>query len=145
MKKTLSFAFVAIALVVGFFVGQNVSHAPSLGAVIEQNTSLGVASLEISGTSVIDSSRGASFTSVSNSGNSSVGGTLAVTGATTLSGAVNVASTASTTLQIGSTASGVGKGCLVLGDSGGTTSTPVYITATGATVSATTTKPAYCR
>lgn len=51
----------------------------------------------------------------------------------------------SSTIQIGNTLSGVGPGCLVLGDSAGTTSTPVYITATGTTVSATTTKPAICK
>lgn len=51
----------------------------------------------------------------------------------------------SSTLKIGNDASGLNTGCLVLGDSAGATSSPVYITATGATISATTTKPAICR
>ena len=55
-----------------------------------------------------------------------------------------ISKTANSTLQIGSTASGVGTGCLILGDSGGATSIPVYITATGGTITATTTKPAIC-
>ena len=54
-------------------------------------------------------------------------------------------SSPSSTAVIGKT-SGTGylPGCLVLGDSGSATSSPVYITATGGTVSATTTKPAIC-
>lgn len=51
----------------------------------------------------------------------------------------------SSTLKVGNDASGLNTGCLVLGDSAGATSSPVYITATGATISATTTKPAICR
>jgi hypothetical protein len=49
------------------------------------------------------------------------------------------------TIQVGDTTLGVGTGCLILGDSGGATSSPVYITATGATLSATTTKPSICK
>ena len=73
-------------------------------------------------------------------------GATTISGATTLSNAGIVKVTAATsTLQIGNTASGVAAGCLVLGDSGNATATPVYITATGATITASTTKPAICR
>lgn len=72
-------------------------------------------------------------------------GTLGVTGVTTLSDQLKVSRTTLSTVQVGSIASGVGTGCLVLGDSGGATSTPVYITATGGTISASTTKPAICQ
>jgi hypothetical protein len=76
-------------------------------------------------------------------------GTAAFNGQVGFSGLFSTAllnvSNTSSTVQIGNTSSGVGTGCLVLGDSGGATSTPVYITATGATITATTTKPAICR
>ena len=72
-------------------------------------------------------------------------GTLTQSGSVNMTGTVAVNQSASSTLQIGSTASGIGTGCIVLGDSSGTTSTPVYITATGATISATTTIPDICR
>ncbi len=71
--------------------------------------------------------------------------TVAVTGVSTLSDELKVNRTASSTIQVGSTASGVGTGCLILGDSGASTTQPVYITATGATITATTTKPAICQ
>ena len=68
-------------------------------------------------------------------------GTLDVTGAATVASLV-----ASGRVTSGSTAQ-AGKasvaGCLILGDSAAGAS-PVYITATGATVTASTTKPAAC-
>lgn len=99
-----------------------------------------------------------SFTST---GAATLSGTNTLSGATTLSGSTTLSATttatgfaqvsnplgsASSTLYIGSS-SGTGyfPGCLVLGSSGGVTSTPVYVTATGTTISATTTKPAVCR
>ena len=72
-------------------------------------------------------------------------GTNTLSGATTITGTANVSQTTSSTLKIGYNASGLEYGCLVLGDSEGATSTPVYITATGGTITATTTKPAICR
>lgn len=57
---------------------------------------------------------------------------------------LEVSDTASSTAQIGNIGNGVGTGCIILGDSAGATSSPVYITASGSTVSATTTKPAIC-
>lgn len=64
-------------------------------------------------------------------------------GALTVTGNAQILQTTSSTLKIGT---GVGNitGCLELGDSS-SASTTVYITASGATVSATTTKPAACR
>lgn len=70
---------------------------------------------------------------------------VTISGSATFASTTAVSQSASSTLKIGNNASGLGSGCLVLGDSGGATSTPVYITATGATVSATTTKPAICQ
>ena len=70
---------------------------------------------------------------------------LTTTGTTTLSGSSAVAiDSATSTLKIGKTGDGIAPGCLVLGSSTATSS-PVYITATGATITATTTKPAICR
>ena len=82
---------------------------------------------------------------ITNSGAFAQSGAIALSGAVTMSGTAHVSQSASSTLQIGNTDSGVGTGCIVLGDSGGTTSAPVYITATGAVLSATTTIPAICR
>jgi hypothetical protein len=70
-------------------------------------------------------------------------GTLTQTGTSTMSQPVLISHTESR-LQIGDTSDGVGSGCLILGDSGSATATPVYITATGATITASTTAPAIC-
>jgi len=79
------------------------------------------------------------------SGATTLSGTNTVSGATTISGTVAVSQSSSSTLVIGNQSSGTGVGCLVVGDSAGATSSPVYITATGATLSATTTKPSICK
>ena len=79
------------------------------------------------------------------SGAATLSGTTIVTGNLTATGTVAISQPASSTLKIGNNNSGIGVGCLVLGDSAGATSSPVYITATGATLSATTTKPAICK
>ena len=65
----------------------------------------------------------------------------------TFSGVVSVSDSASSTLKVGQNLGGgnYGTGCIVLGDSGGATSSPVYITASGSTISATTTKPDICQ
>ena len=74
-----------------------------------------------------------------------VTGDLTTTGTTTFSGASAVAvDTTTSTIKIGKTGDGLAPGCLVLGSSTATAS-PVYITATGATITASTTKPAICR
>lgn len=93
---------------------------------------------------------------LTSSGANVLSGALTQSGAATLSGATTFTGTAqisnggttTSTLIIGkSFPSGTGwyAGCLKIGDSGGATSTPVYITVTGTTVSATTTKPAVCQ
>lgn len=56
-----------------------------------------------------------------------------------------ISQSVSSTVTVGNTADGVGTGCIVIGDSAGATSTPVYLTATGSTLTATTTAPAICR
>ena len=82
---------------------------------------------------------------ITNSGAFAQSGAIALSGAVTMSGTAHVSQSASSTLQIGNTDSGVNTGCLILGDSSGATSSPVYVTATGSSLSATTTKPAACR
>lgn len=74
------------------------------------------------------------------SGNLSVGGTASVSGATTVSSLTSNEST-TTTLVIGT----ANTGCLKMGNSNGSTTVPVYITVTGSTVTATTTKPGICK
>lgn len=59
----------------------------------------------------------------------------------TSSSTVNVSQSASSTLAIGSPTK---TGCIAIGDSATSTIT-VYITASGSTISATTTKPSICR
>ena len=71
--------------------------------------------------------------------------TLGVTGMSTLSDTLYV-SNATSTVYIGDkSGNNYESGCLVLGDSGSATSSPVYITASGTSVSATTTKPSICK
>jgi len=66
----------------------------------------------------------------------------AVSGTTgTFTGFGKFGSTASSTVQVGAASK---SGCLIIGDSANGAS-PVYITATGATITATTTKPAACQ
>lgn len=81
--------------------------------------------------------------------NVSIGGTLAVagatsfTGTTTLSGgSISANQSTTTTLVIGS----ANTGCIIMGSSNGSTTVPVYITAIGTTITAaTTTKPGICK
>ncbi len=96
-------------------------------------------SYKVADTSVIDSSRNGSFAALVATGDTTLGsGYIKTTGSL-------IKQSVSSTLKVGNDASGLDTGCLVLGDSAGATSTPVYITATGATITATTTKPAICR
>jgi len=74
------------------------------------------------------------------------GTTLTVNGASTLaavtaSGFGKFGNAASSTVQVGAASKA---GCLILGDSGNSAS-PVYIIASGATLTASTTKPAACQ
>ena len=141
MNKKL-IGFVILALVVGFVVG-SFSKDSVFGAGNPNRFPNGYIDdgygYYVNGVAVIDASKNITANSIT------VTTTSTMSGAAILSGSVKISSTASSTLQIGSTTSGVGTGCLVLGDSSGATSSPVYITATGTTISATTTKPAICR
>lgn len=141
MNKKL-IGFVILALVVGFVVG-SFSKDSVFGAGNPNRFPNGYIDdgygYYVNGVAVIDGSKNITANSIT------VTTTSTMSGAAVLSGSVKISSTASSTLQIGSTTSGVGTGCLVLGDSSGATSSPVYITATGTTISATTTKPAICR
>ena len=81
---------------------------------------------------------------VDSSGNATFAGTATFTGAvsgisTSTLSSLSVFTATHSTVKIGSATS---TGCLELGDSAG--SAIVYITATGATITATTTKPAAC-
>ena len=70
-------------------------------------------------------------------------GNITATGTVAFSGNVSIVQAASSTLYIGGANN---TGCLALGDSSSPTSTNVvYLTASGSTVTATTTKPAECR
>ena len=70
-------------------------------------------------------------------------GNITATGTVAFSGNVSIVQAASSTLYIGGADN---TGCLALGDSSSPTSTNVvYLTASGSTVTATTTKPAACR
>ena len=149
-----------LLLVVGLVVGLLLASIPfgghKLGSVVVHNVSESFdAGIDVNGTTVIDSSRILTVTGMTNSGNSTISGTLAVTATTTLAGAVSVGTTtaptsgsallvrqsASSTVYIGGASSA---GCIALGDSANGANI-VYITATGTTVTATTTKPAACR
>ena len=147
MNKNILLVVVSIvAVLVGFTIGRSTAITPTLGGLVHNTQEIFSAGIKAgtSDTAVIDSS--GDWTGVINTANTAtLSGTNTLSGATTITGAANVSQTASSTLKIGYNASGLEYGCLVLGDSGGVTSAPVYITATGITISATTTKPAICR
>jgi hypothetical protein len=150
----LVIAIVAIvSLVIGIALG-GLFNQTSFGGLVHNVQETFDEGIAVDGTEVIDGS--GYFVGAVNGTTGAFSSTLEVTGAATLSstlsavaatftGLTKVNETASSTIQIGSTASGVGTGCLILGDSGGATSTPVYITATGSTITATTTTPDICQ
>lgn len=73
------------------------------------------------------------------------GSLFSANGGAIFSDITEVADTASSTAQIGNSGAGVGPGCIILGNSNGSTTQPVYITASGTTITATTTpRPAAC-
>ena len=135
----IAYILIGLALVVGFVLGVIGTKSPDdLGKVIyDRSDFVGDIHSGMTGVKVISDGE------IVGPINTSQAATLS--GATTLSGTAHISQSASSTLQIGSTASGLGVGCIAIGDSGGATSTPVYITATGASLSATTTKPQICR
>lgn len=147
---------ILLALVVLFFglwIYSESSKSVSFGGLVHNVQEIFAAGIKAgsSAEEVIDSSgRWVGSLLLGTSDSVTLAGTNTFSGATTISGAATFSSTvvieksASSTLQIGNSGAGVGIGCILLGDSGGATSTPVYITATGATITATTTRPANC-
>lgn len=143
MKNNL-FVIVMIALVfvVGFGIGWvsspigRIDSTVPLGGMVHNTQETFDAGIAVQGTEFISSSRALSVTTISGT-TGTFSSTLGV------GGKITVAS-ASSTIQVGNTTSGIAPGCIVLGDSGGATATPVYITATGGTLTATTTTPAIC-
>lgn len=137
---------IVLLFVVGFGMGRMTAPVGTLplGGMVHNTQETFDAGIAVQGTEFISDER--EITAAT----STVTGSLGVTGATTLSSTLGLGgkltlSSASSTLQIGSTTTGIAPGCLIMGDSGGATSTPVYITVTGATITAaTTTKPAIC-
>lgn len=137
MNKKL-IGFVILALIVGFIGGSLLSKDLVFGAGNPNRFPNGYIDdgfgYYVNGVAVIDASKNIAAA------------TLSVSGATTLSGTVQISNGTTSTLVVGkSSGTGYLPGCLKLGDSGSATSSPVYITVTGTTVSATTTKPAICQ
>ena len=127
-----------VMLVVGYVLGGAGKVPAGLGATIYNRVIEFSEGITVDGTERISGTGGASFTT------GAFSSTLAVTGASAFTGTVAVVDSASSTLTIGSAGDSANSGCLVLGDSS-VTGTKVYITATGETISATTTKPAACQ
>jgi len=142
--KKYGWLFALVVALIALFVSSSAMSQPASfgGGGTSDFTNVNVksgGSYSVADTAVIDSSRNGSFAAITATGDATFGsGFIKTTGAL-------VEQSVSSTFKIGNDASGLGTGCLVLGDSGGATSTPVYITATGDTVTATTTAPAICR
>ena len=149
-KKIISvIALLAIGFVLGV-MGGRVATFGGAGGSVEYSAKTFVGDVYQGMTSVLMFQKGlfvgpiTSSQPVTLSGTNTLSGATTVSGAAVLSGNVNI-SAASSTLKIGNTTSGLGTGCLVLGNSAGATSSPVYITATGTTITATTTQPSICK
>ncbi len=129
---------VLAALAVGYAVGLSHNSASFGTAGVTNFTQVDAKSgFLVNGTSVINSSAQL-VGGVSTTQSAAFGAT------TTVSGNASVVQSASSTFVIGSKGATNNSGCLELGDSSAT-GTIVYITASGATVTASTTKPAVCR
>jgi hypothetical protein len=124
LEKVILYVLLVASVVLGI-VG--LANKNSLGAYIDSGQVSRFTDVNVTNDLVVDGI----LTAVTNT----VSGTL-----TALTANITGANSTST-LRIGAIAN---KGCLELGDSASTT-TLVYITATGSTVTATTTKPAACR
>ena len=149
-KYIFPFLLGALVLAVGLIIGLAVGGGGpvEVGGLVHNQQEIFVAGLKAGSSEeeVINSSGYWTGTLNLSSGDSITNaGVLTQSGAVTMSGTAHVSQSASSTLQIGNTTSGVNTGCIVLGDSGGATSTPVYITATGSSLSATTTIPNICK
>jgi len=137
MSKKIAIFLAIVALVVGVVIGAMFAPTSSnLGSVrfIQDKFVSGLTAglsdqLSISSAGVLTTSAG-----IVNTG--------AITGSTaTFTGFGKFGNAASSTVQVGAAAKA---GCLILGDSANGAS-PVYIIASGATITASTTKPAACQ
>lgn len=143
MKKGIVWLVVIVVVVIaGFIFLFGKDDKPTIGGSIHNTQESFDEGIAVDGTTIIDGSGNWDGAVTGSTG--SFSSTFSAGGASTFSDLVSVSDTASSTVKIGSTADGVGAGCLILGDSGSATATPVYITATGATITATTTRPAIC-
>ena len=137
IKEYAGLVGLVLVLVLGFLVlTAEQPVAISLGGGTSDFTNVNVKSggtYAVADTTVIDSSR--NLTGVDITGTY---GYIKSTGGL-------VEQSVSSTFKVGNDSDGLNTGCLVLGDSGGATSTPVYITASGSTITASTTSPAICR
>lgn len=136
LEKTLS-VFLGIALLGLVLVGY--PRQTKLGGLIHNIQEQFNAGIGVNGTEVINSS--GSWVGALAGTTGSLSSTLSVTGATTLSGAVDL-NRASSTLTIGGGSAQFG--CIEIGDSRGSTYTNTFITVASSTITATTTKPAIC-
>lgn len=132
-SNSIWMALLAVAIIA--FVGWNLPKEGGVTALLGGVTNFD--SVDVTDGYLVDA------TTVIN-GSGQVVAPLSSSGTSTVTKLI-VEATASTTVQIGNIGAGVGPGCIILGDSGGATSSPVYITASGTTITAaTTTRPAIC-
>lgn len=132
-----------------------VSGATSLATLTASATSTlattTATKLTVSGATALDGGftvDSTAFVVANTTGNTTIAGTFGVTGTSTFTGrllANNVHNTfgtvATSTIQVGAASKA---GCIILGDAN-SGANPVYITATGTTIMATTTKPSACQ
>ena len=129
-------AVLVFGLALGLVIGTKIGTKPYFGGIVHNVQETFDEGIAVDGTERISGTGGASFTT------GSFSSTLGVTGNTTLAGTLAVQQASSSTVYIGAT---LKAGCIVLGDSENGADV-VYITASGATITAaTTTKPAACR
>jgi len=126
-KKIITF-LACVVVVMSLLTMWVVKPSQKIGGLVHNVQETFDSGIAVNGTEVISSSRGGSFTSLANIGE------------TTFTGTVSVSQSVSSTLTVGSSTK---TGCIALGDS--TTSSVVYITASGSTITATTTRPSICR
>lgn len=156
MKEMLVFIVSAVIIFIGgMLIGVGFKKDKiAFGGLIHNVTESFDEGIAVDGTTRISGTGGATFTTGSFSstlaatGATTLSSTLAVTATSTLTGALvanNLINTfgnaATSTVQVGAASK---SGCLILGDSANGASV-VYITATGSTITASTTKPAACQ
>ena len=128
MKELLK--YLSAAVIGGLIVLAIVNSAAgdkALGAQVQNDKFIFTGGIQTSG--------------ITNTGNVSTTGNSTVSGTLTVNGISQIGNTASSTLKVGAASK---SGCLVLGDSANGSS-PVYIIASGSTITASTTKPVACQ